>query len=355
MAIPSARPLVSPPKLIAGDRVAVLSPSMAAPAVGPEIHDQAMRRLRELTRLEPVEYPTTRRLGATPEDRAADLNAALADPTIRAIVATIGGSDQIFVLPFLDAGLLRADPKPFTGYSDNTHLHHWWWSAGVRSYYGGSTQVQLGAGPFVDDAHILSLRAALMNGGTIEVTDPGESEDHGLHWDDPLALTRFGERTSTADEPWAWFGPERRVTGSSWGGCLQVTRDILGSGHLHATARDFEGGVLLAETSDDFLAPTEVARIIRLLGERGILAAVNAVLVARPPVTSFESHPAPDIARRMRTEQRDAIVAMIQRYNPDAVICVGIPFGHTRPQWILPHGGTITVDGAQRRVWADYS
>ena len=34
---------------------------------------------------------------------------------------------------------------------------------------------------------------------------------------------------------------------------------------------------------------------------------------------------------------------------------VGIPFGHTRPQWILPHGGAITVDGAARRVAADYS
>jgi muramoyltetrapeptide carboxypeptidase LdcA involved in peptidoglycan recycling len=37
------------------------------------------------------------------------------------------------------------------------------------------------------------------------------------------------------------------------------------------------------------------------------------------------------------------------------VVCVGIPFGHTRPQWILPHGGAITVDGAARRVTADYS
>jgi muramoyltetrapeptide carboxypeptidase LdcA involved in peptidoglycan recycling len=30
------------------------------------------------------------------------------------------------------------------------------------------------------------------------------------------------------------------------------------------------------------------------------------------------------------------------------------PFGHTRPQWILPHGGTVTVDGAERRIFADY-
>jgi hypothetical protein len=34
---------------------------------------------------------------------------------------------------------------------------------------------------------------------------------------------------------------------------------------------------------------------------------------------------------------------------------VGVPFGHTRPQWILPHGGTIVPDGHQQRLWADYT
>ena len=40
--------------------------------------------------------------------------------------------------------------------------------------------------------------------------------------------------------------------------------------------------------------------------------------------------------------------------GPDAVVCVGVPFGHTRPQWILPYGGEVTVDGGERRIWADY-
>ena len=139
--------LVHPPKASPGDRVAVVSAAFAAPAVGPAIHEQAMRRLVELTGLEPVEYPTTRRLGATAEDRAADLNAAFADPSIRAIVATIGGDDQVTVIPHLDGDLIRRDPKPFVGYSDNTNLHDWLWRQGVASFYGGSTQVHLGSGP----------------------------------------------------------------------------------------------------------------------------------------------------------------------------------------------------------------
>ena len=62
-------------KLKPGDRIAVLSPAFAAPAVAPELHERALRRFVELTGLVPVEYPTTRRLDARPEDRAADVNA----------------------------------------------------------------------------------------------------------------------------------------------------------------------------------------------------------------------------------------------------------------------------------------
>lgn len=138
------RTLLHPPKPRPGDRVAILSPSFAAPAVAPALHEQAMRRFADLTGLVPVELPTTRKLGASPTERAADVNAALADPDIRAIMATIGGEDQIRVVPHLDAALLRANPKPFLGYSDNTNILNWMWTNGVAGFYGGSTQVHLG-------------------------------------------------------------------------------------------------------------------------------------------------------------------------------------------------------------------
>ena len=75
------------PKATAGDRVAILSPAFAAPAVSEAVHEQAMRRLTEITGLVPVEYPTTRQLGASAEARAADIEAAFADPSIRAVLA----------------------------------------------------------------------------------------------------------------------------------------------------------------------------------------------------------------------------------------------------------------------------
>jgi muramoyltetrapeptide carboxypeptidase LdcA involved in peptidoglycan recycling len=73
----------------------------------------------------------------------------------------------------------------------------------------------------------------------------------------------------------------------------------------------FEGGVLLLESSEELIPAREFGRIVRCLGERGLLQAVDAVVV-------------------------------------------GPPFGHTRPQWIVPYGGLMTIDGVARRVLADY-
>jgi muramoyltetrapeptide carboxypeptidase LdcA involved in peptidoglycan recycling len=345
--------LVQPPKAGPGDRIAVLSPSYAAPGMFPAVHEQALRRLGEVTGLVPVEYPTTREIGAGPEARAADINAAFADPSIRGILAVVGGEDQITVIPYLDARLALADPKPFLGTSDNTNLHHWLWTHGVASFYGGSSQVHLGPGPAVDDVHARSLRAALVTGGSLEVTDPGESEDIGVDWGDPRALTSLGEREPTA--PWDWFGPARRVTGRTWGGCLEVIEWILTAGRFPFDAGVLDGGVLIIETSEELLPARQVGWIVRSLGERGILAAVDAVLVARPPVSDAVRRPDARERARLREEQRDVVVGQVARYNTDAVVCVGVPFGHTRPQWILPHGGRITVDAASRTIVADYS
>ncbi len=344
---------ISPPKATPGDKVAVLSPSFAAPGFAPAVHEQAMNRLATLTGLTPVEYPTTRRLGSSAPDRAADLNEAFADPAVRAIVATIGGEDQITVVPHLDPAVVTRDPKPFLGYSDNTNLLNWLWTHGVAGFYGGSTQVQLGPGPEVDDIHVRSLRAALLTGERLEITEPGESEDIGKDWLDPAALSEHGDREPT--EPWAWAGPERSVTGRTWGGCIEVIQWILTAGRFPADPATLAGGVLLLETSEELIPAREFGWILRSFGERGLLDAVDAVVVARPPTSSFEIHRSTERRAALREEQRDVAIEMVQRYNARAVVVVGVPFGHTKPQWILPYGGTMTVDGAEQRIWADYS
>lgn len=222
----------------------------------------------------------------------------------------------------------------------------------MASFYGGSTQVHMGPGPGLDPIRLAALRAALLTGERLEITDPGESEDYGVDWAEPAALTDNGLREPT--EPWMWAGPARTVTGGSWGGCLEVIQQILMAGRFPSDVEVLAGGVLLLETSEEIIPAQGFRRLLRALGERGILAAVDGVLVARPPASNAEHRPAAAERAAYRAEQCDVVIELIGHYNPEAVICVGVPFGHTRPQWILPYGGEITVDGANRRVFADY-
>lgn len=244
-------------------------------------------------------------------------------------------------------------PSLSSARATNTNLHHWLWSNGVASFYGGSSQVHLGPGPAIDDIHARSLRAALLTGETLEITEPGESEDLGQDWLDPRALIEHGQRDPT--EEWMWAGPARSISGTTWGGCLEVLQWILGAGRFPSDPGVLDGGILLVETSEELPPAREVGWVLRSFGERGLLAAVDAVLVARPPVSSLEVHPSADERARLRTEQRDVVLETLVRYNPDAVVCIGVPFGHTRPQWILPHGGTMTIDAETRRITANYA
>ncbi|WP_250002347.1 hypothetical protein [Actinoplanes sp. M2I2] len=53
-------------------------------------------------------------------------------------------------------------------------------------------------------------------------------------------------------------------------------------------------------------------------------------------------------------DQREAVLRALGDYNPGAMVVFGIDFGHTAPQWILPYGGRMTVDGPGRRIVAHF-
>jgi muramoyltetrapeptide carboxypeptidase LdcA involved in peptidoglycan recycling len=342
----------SPAKLHPGDRVAVVSPSYASPGRFPAVHELSMRRLREELRLEPVEYPTTRRLDAPAADRAADLMAAFGDPDIRAVLTTIGGDDQLTVLPFLDPAVFAADPKPFFGYSDNTNLLNWLWTHGIAAYHGGSTMVHLGRGGAAHPVTVASLRAALFTAGDVDLrpADPfGEDE---LDWADPASLDAVAP---TRPGPgWHWHGPDRVVTAPTWGGNLEILHWNLAANRWIRPVDDYTGCVLLIETSEEMPPAEEVFRMLRNAGERGLLARFPAILVGTAKAGGLHSRATTEDRDRYRAEQRASILRAVECYNPAAMVVFNVDFGHTDPQWILPYGGEVTVDGPARRIIAHY-
>jgi muramoyltetrapeptide carboxypeptidase LdcA involved in peptidoglycan recycling len=341
-----------PAKLAVGDRVAVVSPSFAAPGAFPAKHELSMRRLRDEFGLEPVEYPTTRQVGAPAKDRAADLMAAFADPDIKAVLATIGGDDQITVLPYLNPAVFAANPKPYLGYSDNTNMLNWLWNVGVAGYHGGSTMVHLGRPGGLHPVSTASLRAALLTGGDVDLRPVETFNDEDLDWNDPASLERT---VPTQPSPgWFWHQPDRAVTAPTWGGNLEILHWNLAAGRWIRPVTDYAGCVLLLETSEEMPPAEEVFRMLRNAGERGLLGQFPAVIVGTAKAHSRQHPTSLDERDRYRQDQRAAVLRALTDYNPTAMAVFGVDIGHTDPQWIVPYGGLMTVDGPARRVTAHY-
>ena len=132
--------LVKPKKLKAGDKIATVSLSWGGPAVFPQRYEAGKRQLMETFGVSVVEMPNTFKdtvwLKANPHARADDLMQAFSDPTIKAIISTIGGSDSIRILPFVDSDTIRSNPKIFMGFSDTTISHLACFRADLITFYG---------------------------------------------------------------------------------------------------------------------------------------------------------------------------------------------------------------------------
>ncbi len=77
----------------------LLSPPLQECFFFPWVYEQGIERLKSVFQLEPVEFLSALQspeyLSRNPQARAEDINTAFADPSIKAIIATIGGNDQI--------------------------------------------------------------------------------------------------------------------------------------------------------------------------------------------------------------------------------------------------------------------
>lgn len=97
-------------------------------------------------------------------ERLEDLNAALRDPRVRAVITSRGGAGAYRITASLDVAAVRADPKPVVGYSDITYLHLALWRAcAVPGVHGAAVGMEA----------IASLRRLLMDREpVVAVRDP---------------------------------------------------------------------------------------------------------------------------------------------------------------------------------------
>ncbi|MFC6953089.1 S66 peptidase family protein [Halorubellus litoreus] len=343
---------VTPPPVERGDQVAVVAPASTNPESASHVYELGLQRMRDVFDLEPVEYPTATAdpewLAENPEARAEDVMDAFRDPDVSAVVANIGGHDQIRVLPHIDPDVLGDNPTRFYGWSDNTNLHTVLWNQGVVSYYGGSTLTEYAMDGELFDYTREYLGRALFEDSIGAWTEADVFTDESGDWEDPEGIET--PRETEASDGRVWRGGDDAVSGRIWGGCYEVLVEQFLADRYVPDDDALDGAVLALETSELIPDPDVVRANLRALGERGLLARFDGVLVGRPAARSHLEDNPPEWRADYRDRQRDAITDVFERYNPDAPVVFDCEFGHTYPTCPIPIGGEVELDPASETI-----
>jgi muramoyltetrapeptide carboxypeptidase len=293
---------IRPAALRPGEKVMLVSPS------GPTRAERVARGVALLTGwgLDVVTAPHVFArhgyLAGADALRLADLNLALRDPGVRAVVCTRGGYGVQRIVDDLDLAAVRDDPKLVVGFSDITALQlALWRGARLVTVHGpGAAWLDERTGP--DAAE--SLRRVLMTGEPVVVKARPDEETSAL---------RLGT------------GP---VRGTLLGGNLCLLAASVGTPDMPA----LDGAVLLLEDVDE--PPYKVDRMLLHLRRAGILDGVRGVAVGQ-----FTN-----CADDWTTSIVDVLDEHLGRLG--VPVLGGLPIGHGRDQLTVPVGVPATLDVA---------
>ncbi|MFV0413241.1 MAG: S66 peptidase family protein [Oscillospiraceae bacterium] len=330
------KPLVKPAKLLPGDTVATVSLSWGG-AGDPGLlwrYRLGRQRLRQQFGLEVVEMPGTLKgsdyLYRHPEERAADLMEAFANPNIKAIFSCIGGDDSIRLLPHIDFSVLRANPKILMGYSDTTIAHLLCFKAGLSSFYGPSV-----LGEFAENVEIFPYTAAAVRAALFETAPLGPVAaapawtGEYMDWSEQ---NKNRPKTLLPGTGYRILQGQRTARGRLFGGCMEVLEMAKGTG-LWPAPGELEGAIWFFETSEEAPPPNFVEYWLRGYAAQGLLQGAAALLFGRP----YQGRHAEAYQTAIQKVLAEAGLARLP-------VVYGMDFGHNQPMCVLPYGALAEVN-----------
>ena len=265
---------------------------------------QWMRARGHELRIFPGVYERDGYLAGSDAVRLRDLHAAFADPEIDAIFCLRGGYGTPRLLDSLDFNLLRANPKPFVGYSDITALHlaitrH----AGFVTFHGPMLNADLlGDKQQPTESSLFSMLRGQLSTGSVLA--------HPVAY--PL----------TTIEPGIACGP-------LLGGNLSMIAAVMGTDY----EIDADGIILFIEDVNEPLY--RIDRLLTHLRLAGKLAHIAGVLVGD-----------------MAGVDNAALERLLkQTFEPLCIpVLSGWRSGHCDPNLTLPMGARVRLDAGEQRV-----
>lgn len=305
---------IYPPPLRPGDTI-----GFVAPAGVPEM--TTVERAR--SRFESLGYPVKvfgdlqqRRgyLAGDDRSRADALMAAFADTECRAVLPVRGGYGCIRLLEHLDFDLIRAHPKVFVGFSDNTVLHAAFWRhCGLVTFHGPHPCDGIGHAdgwsPLTERSFWHAVGHDFSASTTADPVDVGDAALRSL----------VGGVTE----------------GKLVGGNLALVCALMGT----PAEIDLAGGILLLEDINE--PPYRVDRMLAQLTQAGVFDRVSGVLLGHF-TDCVADHPQHSLTL-------DEVFA--DYLEPLSIpILAGVPAGHERDNITLPLGVRCRVDAIQQTI-----
>ncbi len=118
--------LLKPPRLVDGDTIGVIAPSLPVSNLRRE-YELGVSNLKargfKVREGQTVNLSRRGYMAGTDSQRAEDINRMFADEEVRGIMCAAGGSVALRTLRYLDYEMIQTHPKVFSGMSDITVLH----------------------------------------------------------------------------------------------------------------------------------------------------------------------------------------------------------------------------------------
>jgi muramoyltetrapeptide carboxypeptidase LdcA involved in peptidoglycan recycling len=215
-----------------------------------------------------------------PEARAQDLMDAFKDESIKGIFCAIGGDDSIRLLPYIDYDVIKNNPKVFMGYSDTTVNHFMMNKAGIVSFYGPTIMCEFGEYVQMFDYTKQAVENVLFTDcENYEIKSSEVWSNDFVLWNEKNM--NIAKKLIPEEHGYEILQGKGIITGQLLGGCIDVFPMIVGT-EIWPTKEEWNGKILLLETSDDKPSPDLVTWYLRNLGAQGIFDVIKGIIVGKP-------------------------------------------------------------------------